>query len=170
MVEQALKILADKSTPVAQRRRELRDVIEPRFDFTEMSRSALGFHWRSLTPTQRADFTQVFKNFIEDAYLTKIQDYSGQKVLYGNERSLGDGYAEVDTRIVQPGKSPIPVVYLLDNKSGGWKVYDVTVDNISIVANYRTQFNRVINEQGFDKLMADLRAKQQQLAQSLGEG
>lgn len=168
MVDKALNILADKSTSVAQRRHELRAVIEPRFDFTEMSRSALGFHWRSLTPTQRADFTDVFKNFIEDAYLSKIQDYSGQKVRYGSARSLGNGYAEVGTEIVQAGKNPVPVKYLLDNKSGSWKVYDVTVDNISIVANYRTQFNRVINERGFDQLMADLRAKQRQLAQSLG--
>jgi phospholipid transport system substrate-binding protein len=169
MVDKALNVLADKSAPVAQRRHELRELIEPRFDFTEMSRSALGFHWRSLTPTQRADFTNVFKDFIEDAYLSKIQDYSGQKVRYGAARSLGQGYAEVDTQIVQAGKNPIPVNYLLDQKDGSWKIYDVTVDNISIVANYRTQFNRVINQDGFDKLMADLRAKQQQLAQSLGE-
>jgi phospholipid transport system substrate-binding protein len=169
MVGKALSVLADKSTPLPQRRRELRELIEPRFDFTEMSRSALGFHWRTLTPSQRADFTQVFKNFIEDAYLSKIQDYSGQKVRYGAARSLGQGYAAVNTEIVQAGKSSLPVNYLLDHKSGSWKVYDVTVDNISIVANYRTQFNRVINDQGFDKLMADLRAKQRQLAQSLGE-
>jgi phospholipid transport system substrate-binding protein len=168
MVDQALSILANKSAPVAQRQRRLRDLIEPRFDFTEMSRSALGYHWRTLTPAQRDEFTKVFTAFIEDAYLSKIQDYSGQKVEFGSQRSLGQGYAEVDTKVVQTGKNPIPLTYLLEQKGGSWKIYDVTVDNISIVANYRNQFNRIINEQGFDKLMADLRAKQRQLGSSLG--
>jgi len=167
-VDQALSILANKSTPVAQRQRDLRNLIEPRFDFTEMSRSAIGYHWRTLTPAQRAEFTQVFTAFIEDAYLSKIQDYSGQKVEFGAQRSLGQGYAEVDTKIIQAGKNPVPLTYLLEQKDGSWKIYDITVDNISIVANYRNQFNRVISDQGFDKLMADLRAKQRQLGASLG--
>jgi len=135
-----------------------------------MARSTLGYHWRSLTPDQRADFTQLFTDFIEAAYLDKVQDYAGQQVLFGQSRSLGEGYAAVDTTIVQAGKDPIPVTYLLEQSGSGWKVYDVTVDNISIIANYRNQFNRVINEQGFPKLMADLRAKQQQLGWELGEG
>jgi phospholipid transport system substrate-binding protein len=75
---------------------------------------------------------------------------------------------EIDSKIVQAGKSPIPVNYLLEQKDGGWMIYDVTVDAISIIANYRNQFNRVINDQGFPKLMSDLRAKQQQLASLLG--
>jgi phospholipid transport system substrate-binding protein len=92
------------------------------------------------------------------------------QVQFGQSRSLGEGYAKVDTTIVQAGKNPIPVTYLLEQSGGGWKIYDVAVDNISIIANYRNQFNRVINEQGFPKLMADLRAKQQQLGSELGEG
>src|SRR5580704_220558 len=76
-VDQALQILRDKNTPVIERRRQLKSVIEPRMDFTEMSRSALGYHWRSLTPDQRAQFSTLFTSFIEDAYLSKIQDYSG---------------------------------------------------------------------------------------------
>jgi phospholipid transport system substrate-binding protein len=163
MVNTALQIIANKQTPVAQRQNQLRDVIAPRFDFTEMSRSALGYHWKTLTPDQRANFTGIFKDFMESAYLSKIGDYSGQRVEFVKQSSLGDGYAQVFTRIFQPGKSPIPVNYLLEQKDGDWKVYDVTVDNISIIANYRNQFNRVINENGFDKLLSDLRAKQQQL-------
>jgi phospholipid transport system substrate-binding protein len=170
LVNQGIRILGDKQIPVPERRRQLKKLLEPRFDFTEMSRSALGYHWRSLVPDQRADFTRVFTDFIEAAYLDKVQDYSGQQVEFGQARSLGAGYAEVDTRIVQSGKSPIQVSYLLEQSGGGWKVYDVTVDNISIIANYRNQFNRVINQQGFPKLMADLRAKQQQLASELGQG
>ena len=72
------------------------------------------------------------------------------------------------SQIIQPGKQPIKVDYLLRELDGDWKIYDVTVDAISIVANYRNQFNRVINDQGFDKLMANMRAKQQQLQASMG--
>lgn len=169
-VDQALQILRDRQKSVQEKRRELKPLIEARFDATEMARSTLGYHWRSLTPEQRADFTQVFKAFIEAAYLDKVQDYSGQEVQFGEARSLGEGYTAVDTNIVEPGKTPTPVSYLLEQAGGNWKIYDVTVDNISIIANYRNQFNRVINEQGFPKLMADLRAKGQQLGAELGEG
>jgi phospholipid transport system substrate-binding protein len=169
-VNQALQILRDRQKSVVERRRELKPLMESRFDSSEMARSTLGYHWRSLRPDQRANFTQVFTAFIEAAYLDKVQDYSGQQVEFGQSRSLGEGYAAVDTSIVQPGKTPLPVTYLLEETGSGWKIYDVTVDNISIIANYRNQFNRVINEQGFPKLMADLRAKQQQLGSELGEG
>jgi phospholipid transport system substrate-binding protein len=169
-VTQALQILRDKQKSVQQKRRELKPLMEARFDATEMARSTLGYHWRSLTPEQRADFTEVFKAFIEAAYLDKVQDYSGQEVRFGQARSLGQGYEEVDTTIVQAGQNPIRVTYLSEETPNGWKVYDVTVDNISIIANYRNQFNRVINEQGFPKLMADLRAKEQQLGSELGQG
>jgi phospholipid transport system substrate-binding protein len=169
MVNRALQIMANKSLPLKQRRRELREGVESNFDFTEMSRSALGYNWRSLTPDQRAKFTQLFTAFIEDAYLSKIQDYSGQQVQFQGETSLGEGYTQINTAIVQPGKNPIVVSYLLLQKDNSWKIYDVTVDAISIIANYRNQFNRVINEKGFDQLMADLQAKQQELASMLGD-
>jgi phospholipid transport system substrate-binding protein len=168
LVQRSLQILRNTNAPVTQRRRDLRVVLEGHFDFTEMARSALGYHWRTLTPEQREEFTNLFKAFIEDAYLSKIQDYQGQDVQFIRERQLGGGYVEIDSKIVQGGKSPIPVNYLLEQKDGGWMIYDVTVDAISIIANYRNQFNRVINEKGFPKLMSDLRAKQQQLASLLG--
>ena len=169
-VSQALEILRDKQKPVVQKRRELKPLIEARFDAREMARSALGYHWRSLTPEERASFTRLFTAFIEAAYLDKVQDYAGQQVQFGLSRALGEDYAAVDTSIAQSGKNPILVTYLLERTGDGWKVYDVAVANISIIANYRNQFNRVINEHGFRTLMADLRAKQQQLGAELGEG
>lgn len=170
VVNQALQILSNRSAPLPERRRQLRGLVEANFDFAAMSRSALGYNWRSLAPDQRERFTKLFTSFIEVAYLDKIQDYQDQKVRFTGQRSLGDGYAEVETQIVQPGKSPTNVNYLLEQKDGSWKVYDVTVEAISIIANYRNQFNRVINEKGFDQLMAELQAKQQKLASMLGEG
>jgi phospholipid transport system substrate-binding protein len=168
MVNHALQIMANKSTPVQQRRRQLREAIENEFDFTEMSKSALGYHWRTINQNQRAQFTKLFTAFIEDAYLSKIQDYSGQQVQFQGQSPLGQGYSQINTAIVQTGKSPVTVNYLLLEKDGTWKIYDVTVDAISIIANYRNQFNRVINDKGFDQLMADLQAKQQELAALLG--
>jgi phospholipid transport system substrate-binding protein len=169
MVDRALRIMSSKALPVRQRRRELREAIENEFDFSEMSRSALGYHWRNLSPDDRSQFTGLFTAFIEDAYLSKIQDYSGQQVRFDGQTPLGYGYEQINTDIIQPGKNPIAVNYLLLQKGDTWKIYDVTVDAISIIANYRNQFNRVINEKGFPQLMADLRAKQQELA-SLLEG
>lgn len=165
-VDKALAILRDKQMPTAERQRQLRELLEPRFDFKEMSRSTLGYHWKTITPTQRQDFANVFKSFIEAAYLSKINDYAGQQVQFEKQMSLGGNYTQVFSKIVQAGKAPIPVNYMLEPSPSGWKIYDVTVDNISIIANYRNQFNRVINDKGFDQLVADLKAKQQQLASS----
>jgi len=168
VVNEALPVLRDKSKPLPQRRRQLRDLLEGHFDFADMARIALGYHWRELSDTQRAEFTKLFTAFIENAYLSKIQDYSGQQVAVQGENSEGQGFARVHSQILQQGKQPLKVDYLLREMNGDWKIYDVTVDAISIIANYRNQFNRVINDQGFDKLMADMRSKQQQLQSSLG--
>jgi phospholipid transport system substrate-binding protein len=167
-VSQALDVMADKQAPVAQKQQQLRQLIEPRFDFREMSKQSLGPHWRGLSPEQQATFTQTFKAFIENAYLDKIGNYRGQKVNFLKQSSLGEGYQQVFTSIVQQGAQPIPVNYLMEQKDGQWKVYDVTVDNISIIANYRNQFNRIMNEQGYDKLIASLKSKEQQLSQPPG--
>jgi phospholipid transport system substrate-binding protein len=168
VINQSLPVLRDKHTPVPQRRRQLRDLLERHFDFPDMARITLGYHWRELKPAQRDQFTELFTAFIENAYLSKIQDYSGQDVAVLGQNSEGAGFTRVSSQIIQPGKAPIKVDYLLRELDGDWKIYDVTVDAISIVANYRNQFNRVINDQGFDKLMADMRAKQQQLQASMG--
>lgn len=168
VINTSLPVLRDKRTPLPQRRRQLRDLLEQHFDFADMARITLGYHWRELNTTQRAQFTALFTAFIENAYLSKIQDYSGQDVAVLGQNSEGEGFSRVRSQIIQPGKQPIKVDYLLRELDGDWKIYDVTVDAISIVANYRNQFNRVINDQGFDKLMANMRAKQQQLQTSMG--
>ena len=168
VINKSLPVLRDKRTPLPQRRRQLRSLLERHFDFSDMSRIALGYHWRELNPSQRAQFTELFTAFIENAYLSKIQDYSGQDVAVLGQNSEGEGFARVRSQIIQQGKQPIKVDYLLREMDTDWKIYDVTVDAISIVANYRNQFNRVINDQGFDKLMADMRVKQQQLQASMG--
>lgn len=170
-VDQSLNILKDRQTPRDVRRRRLIEVVAGHFDFTDMARSSLGYHWRQLGPAQQRQFIQLFTAFMEDAYLNKLEGYSGQKIEFSGVTSNGPDDSEVNTRVLQPdsGGQPINVSYRLKQGSGDWKVYDVTVDNISITENYRNQFNRVINSQGFDALMNEMRAKQQELVASLGK-
>ena len=166
-VNQALSVLRDTSTPLAQRQDKLRQIVAGTFDFTEMAKSALGYHWKQITPAQQQEFTNAFVAFIEDSYLSKINDYRGQQVTFGTVSNDGPQYAQVSTNIVQPSGEAIKVNYRLLQEGGTWKIYDVTVDAISIIANYRNQFNRVMNNKGYDTLIADLKSKQAALAASL---
>jgi phospholipid transport system substrate-binding protein len=167
-VNQALEVLQDKSAPLAQRQDKLRQIVAQTFDFTEMAKSALGYHWKEITPAQQQEFTSAFIAFIEDSYLSKINDYRGQVVNFLRVSNEGGAqYAQVATDIVQPKGDAIHVNYRLIQEGSTWKIYDVTVDAISIIANYRNQFNRVMNSKGYDTLIADLKAKQAALAASL---
>jgi phospholipid transport system substrate-binding protein len=168
VANQALEILRDNHSPLKERQEKLREIANAHFDFARMSRLALGYHWRDIDAQQRGDFTRVFTAFIQDSYLSKMQDFSVNKVDFVRQSQVDPGYAQVFSNVVQPGKQPVPVNYMLEQKNGRWLIYDVTVDNISIIANYRNQFNRVINRQGFGSLMADLRSKHDQLAAQLG--
>jgi phospholipid transport system substrate-binding protein len=166
-VNQALGVLRDKQTPLATRQDQLRQIVSSTFEFTEMAKSALGYHWKQITPDQQQEFTTAFVAFIEDSYLSKINDFRGQDVQFLKATNDGPEYAQVNTDIVQTGKDPIHVNYRLVQKGSTWKIYDVTVDAISIIANYRNQFNRVMNNQGYSTLISDLKSKQAALAASL---
>jgi phospholipid transport system substrate-binding protein len=169
-VDEVVKLLQDpalKSDPDT-RRQKLKDSVVGHFDFADMARSALGYHWRDLSDQQRKDFVDLFTRFIEAAYLSKIENYSGQQIEYVKAVNEDAGYSQVNTNVIMgEGKDPIGINYRLKMDGGDWKVYDVTVDNISITSNYRNQFNRVINNKGFDALMDDMRAKQQGLDNSI---
>ncbi len=167
-VGQALDVLKNRSVPPPVRRRQLLDTVAGRFDFGDMARSSLGYHWRGLTPAQRDEFVPLFTAFMEDAYLNKLEGYVGQQIEFKGETRSQPDYAKVSSTVIQPnGDEPISVDYQLKNENGDWKVDDVTVDNISITENYRNQFNRVINEQGFDALVNAMKSKQEELANSL---
>ena len=169
LVNPALQILADTTIPLTDRQQKLRDLVNGSFDFVAMSRSALGRHWKDLNDHQRNDFTQAFTAFLQDSYLSRIQDYSGQQVNFRGQAQIDSVHYEVKTVIDQPGgKAPIEVNYALRQDNGKWLIYNVTVVNVSIAANYRNQFNRAINDHGFDSLLADLKKKQQGLEEQLG--
>ncbi len=161
-VRQVLSIVTDPSykSATSERREKLREVIAPHFDFSEMARSAMGYHWRTLPPAHRAEFVRQFTGLLEASYMSKIEGYKGQKIVYIKQTQ--DGLlAEVDTNIVPSGGEPIAVNYRLKRSDATWKVYDVAIDQISLVGNYRNQFNRIMNEKGYDNLVKALKQKRQ---------
>ena len=176
-VGEVLAVFKDQQMPLRDRREKLRTLAEKYFDFESMARSVMGYHWRDLTPAQREQFVPLFSRFIEDAYLTKLQDYTVKKVQqeirsvgveFTRETFDGSDYAQVFSNIIlSEQKDPIPVNYEMHFSNGQWKIYDVTVEGISIVSNYRNQFNRVLNTDGYDKLVADLQAKLEGLEEDL---
>ncbi len=168
-VNQALEVLRDHGISAQERRRKLIQIVAGHFDFSTMARESLGYHWRTITPAQREQFVPLYTAFMEDVYLKKLEGYSGQKIEFRHQVPGGPGYTQINTRATQQnGAEPIHIDYQLEKDRDGWKVYDVIVDGISITTNYRTQFNRVINNEGFDSLMSKLRSKQQELMASLG--
>ncbi|SRR5579885_884253 len=167
-VNEALPILRDKQTPTPVRQQKLREIVARSFDFSEMARSALGYHWRQISPDQQQEFTKVFSTFIENSYLAKINEFTSGEVRFLSVRNDGPQYAIVKTSVLMAGKDPIDLDFRLLDKNGQWKVYDVTVDAISIIANYRNQFNRVMNNKGYATLIADLKSKEAALAASMG--
>jgi len=169
IIDQSIVVFKDQQLSTAERERRLRAIAESHFDFAEMSQSAIGYHWKTFTPAQKAEFVPLFTAFIEDAYLSRIESYSVEKINQQINSSLiqftkqtndGSDYAEVfSTVVLKDRKDPIPVNYLMRRDGEEWKIYDITIDAISVIANYRNQFNRVLNNDGYDKLVADIRQK-----------
>jgi len=137
------------------RRRKLEEVIAERFDYAEMSKRALAANWTRLTTEQRKEFVDLFKSFLSDRYAGKIEGYSGEKVQYLSERLEGQ-YAEVRTKLVS-SKVDIPMDYRLINKDGRWYAYDIIVDGVSLVKNYRSQFDKIIRSGSYEELTTRLR-------------
>lgn len=177
-VNQAIAIFKDNSITLEARRERLRQVAGRFIDFEDMSRSVMGYHWRYLTPAQRAEFVPLFTGFIQDALLSRLHESTVQRIRQGvnnatvtftKERFDGPDYAEVLTSVAVPTqqKDPLQVNLLMHRRDKAWRCYDVTIDAISVISNYRTQFNRVINEQGFPKLVDALRIKRAAFEQEM---
>jgi phospholipid transport system substrate-binding protein len=176
IIDQSIVVFKDQQITAPEREQKLRAIAESHFDFTEMAQSAIGYHWKTLTPGQKSEFVPLFTTFIEDAYLSRIESYSVEKInaqiqssmiQFTRQTSDGPDYAEVfSTVVLQDQKDPIPVNYLMRRDGDEWKIYDITIDSISVIANYRNQFNRVLNSDGYDKLVSIIRQKTQGLQQT----
>ena len=140
-----------------ERREQLRQTIYPCFDFAEMAKRSLGNQWQRYAARQ-GEFVPAFAHFVEDAYGSRIESYKNEKILYTRER-VEKGFAEVDTKVVTEKGDEIPINYRLHSVGGRWKIYDVLIEHVSLVNNYRSQFQRIIATASFDELLRKLREK-----------
>jgi phospholipid transport system substrate-binding protein len=158
-VERVTTILKDPKLQAEAKRKELKDAVYPKFDFTEMARRSLGSHWQRRSPEEQREFVRLFTELVENAYMTNLDGYQGEKVVIGGERQDKE-FAEVDTKIITKKGEEFAVNYKLRQAGNDWKIYDVVIENISIVNNYRSQFNRVIAQSSFDDLFRKMKDKQ----------
>lgn len=141
-----------------ERKRLLRKTVDERFDWEEMSRRTLARHWAKRTEQERKEFVDLFGKLLERTYSDKVDNYSGETVSY--EGDIVDGeYAEVRVRILTRKDTEIPVKYRVRKKSDGWFVYDITIEGVSLINNYRTQFNTIIMRSSYKELIKKLKAK-----------
>ncbi len=163
-IDKVLDILRD---PVLQapdkereRLRQLKEVIFARFEFPEMAKRSLGMHWRDRTPQEREEFVDLFADLLEKSYHKKLESYTDQEILYTEEQVENNKFGVVTTQIVsQKENLDIPVDYKLMRRDGQWKVYDVVIEGVSLVSNYRSQFNRIIQTSSYAELVRKMRVK-----------
>jgi phospholipid transport system substrate-binding protein len=164
--DRVLKVLQDpelkKPGKVEERRKQVRAIANEVFDWQETGRRALARHWQGRTPQQRDEFSHLFADLIERSYVGKIDLYSGEKILYVGDSVDGD-QATVRTKLVTKSNTEIPIDYRMHKQGDRWRVYDVTIEGVSLVGNYRTQFNRIIQHSNFEELMKKLKTKQDEL-------
>jgi len=140
-----------------ERREKLRQVIVPRFDFAEMAKRSLGNQWNR-NPGKQQEFVIAFTQLLEASYADQIEAANGDKIIYGNERR-DQNFAEVDTKVISPKGQETSINYKLQLTGDEWKVYDIVVENISLINNYRSQFQRVLSTASLDELITRMKEK-----------
>ncbi len=161
-VNRVLEVLRDPKlkSPAAKeiKKEKLRVIYKDMFDEIEFSRRTLARNWNKFTPAQRAEFVNLFEQVLEKAYIDKILAYSNEKVNFYKETMISENQAEIQSRIITPSKE-IPINYRMIRKGNQWKTYDVVVENVSLVQNYRTQFNDILASNTPEQLLEILRKK-----------
>jgi phospholipid transport system substrate-binding protein len=163
-VDRVIEILEDpalKSEARTQERRTaLRQVADQTFDFRETAKRALGRHWQALSDRERDEFTALFADLLERAYVSRIEQYSGERIAYNGEVvDPGGSVATVRSRFSLKSGTDVPVEYRMLKRGDRWLVYDVSVEGISLVANYRSQFNKVIETSSYGELVKRIKAR-----------
>src|SRR5512135_3276446 len=141
-----------------ERRKQIREAVMERFDFGEMAKRSLGIYWKERSAAEKKEFTALFSDLLERSYINRIEGYSNEKISYENESIDGD-YAVVKTRLHTTRGEEIPIDYKLINESGKWMVYDLVIENVSLVNNYRVQFNKVIRSTSYAELVKKMKNK-----------
>jgi phospholipid transport system substrate-binding protein len=166
-VDEVVRVLSDPSLKgkTDQRRARVRKISEGVFDYQDTARRSLAQHWNDRTPEEQKEFVQLFADLLERAYFSKIDHYQGEKVKYGAETIDGDE-GLVKTTIVTNSGTDVPVDYRMHLVNGRWLVYDVVIEGVSLVSNYRAQFNKIIRTESYQALVKKLRAKDSEPAAS----
>ena len=161
-VNKVLDILRDPKIKAASakeiKKDKLRVIYVNMFDEVELSRRSLGLNWNKLNNNQRQEFVKLFEQVLEKAYADKILAYTNEKIEFTKESVISGNLAEVRTRVITASKE-IPISYRVISKDGAWKVYDVVIENVSLVQNYRTQFNDILAKNSPEQLLEILRKK-----------
>ena len=167
-IDRVLKALEDpdlkKDGRVKDRRAAVRRIANDIFDFEETARRSLGRHWQARTAAERDQFVQLFSDLLERSYISKVEVYGGEKIQYLGDAVDGE-QARVQTKLLTKSSSDIPIEYRMHRKTGDrWLVYDVVIEGVSLVANYRTQFNKIIQTSSYQELVKKMKTKQEELA------
>ena len=163
-IDRVIKAVEDpelKNKP-AERRGTIRKIANETFDFEEMSRRALARHWQPRTPAEREEFVKLFADLLERAYVSKIENYGGEKIAYNGDTLDGES-ALVKTKIITKQGTDVPVDYRMLKRSDRWLVYDVVIEGVSLINNYRTQFNKIIQTSSYQSLVDRMKNKQNEL-------
>ena len=169
-IDRVLEILKKKDLQAKERRAErrtlLREEISKAFDFDEMAKRSLGPAWRQRTPEERKEYVGLFRQVLENSYLGKVEAYQGEKIRYVKESVEEGRIATVETLIVTGKGQEIPLNYRMLKEKPGWRVYDVVIEEISLVNNYRSQFAGILQKSSFPDLLTRLR----EMVKSSGSG
>jgi phospholipid transport system substrate-binding protein len=165
-IDRVLKVLDDpelkKDGRNRERRAAVRRVANDIFDFGETARRSLARHWQGRTPAERDEFVQLFSDLLERSYISKVELYGGEKIQYLGDAVDGE-QAKVQTKLLTKSGSEIPIEYRMHRKGERWLVYDVIIEGVSLVANYRTQFNKIIQTDSYQALIKKMKNKQDEL-------
>jgi len=161
-IDRGIKILEDPTLQgfdkFQERKKRLWDILTPVFNFKETSRRALGHHWKDRTDEERKEFVSVFTQILRDIYLGKTDTYSGGEFIYIREIVKGKR-GKVQTNFITSDQKKVVVNFSMRNFDGNWKVYDITIEGVSMVGSYRNQFNSILAKSSFDDLMDKLHKK-----------
>ena len=160
--DRVLSVLQDSRLKSADKQKERRDqirqIVASRFDFAEMAKRSLGSNWQKVNNDEQRQFVELFTELLEKSYVDQIESYDGEKIVYGRE-NVSQDQADVDTKILTKKGEQISVNYKLRSAGNDWKVYDVVIENISLVNNFRSQFNRILANASFAELLKKLQSK-----------
>jgi phospholipid transport system substrate-binding protein len=157
-IDRIVKILGDKSLAEDVKVKQLEKAANETFDYAYLSRMTLGRNWLKLDDSQRSEFVDLYRQLLEKNYMGQLLKYTDEKVVFDRQSMLSDTKAEVDSNVVSSDKT-IPITYRLIQRDGDWKVYDLVIEGVSLVSNYRTQFNDILSRQTPSEMLAMLRKK-----------